>query len=157
MTKEEFSTQILDMKRTLYRVSCGILRSETDREDAVQECICKAWEKKDSLKDAGAFRAWVTRILINECYDICRRNSRIIVLDELPERPAPEDRSREVRQAILGLDPLYRLPISLFYIEGFSIREISQILQVPEGTVKSRLFAGRSKLKGVLGEEVLVQ
>lgn len=89
MTKEEFSTQILDMKRTLYRVSCGILRSETDREDAVQECICKAWEKKDSLKDAGAFRAWVTRILINECYDICRRNSRIIVLDELPERASP--------------------------------------------------------------------
>ena len=67
MTAEEFTVQIMDMKKTLYHVSCGILRSEADREDAVQECICKAWEKRDSLKSAGAFRAWVTRILINEC------------------------------------------------------------------------------------------
>ena len=44
MTAEEFTVQIMDMKKTLYHVSCGILRSEADREDAVQECICKAWE-----------------------------------------------------------------------------------------------------------------
>ena len=47
MTAEEFTVQIMDMKKTLYHVSCGILRSEADREDAVQECICKAWEKRD--------------------------------------------------------------------------------------------------------------
>ena len=127
-----------------------------DREDAVQECICKAWEKRDSLKSAGAFRAWVTRILINECYDICRRGSKIVLLDEMPEAVAPESGDRELRDAVMGLDEIYRMPILLFYVEGFSIREISRILQIPEGTVKSRLFAGRGKLREVLGEEVPV-
>lgn len=156
MTREDFTARILDMRQTLYRVSCGILRREADREDAVQECICKAWQKKDTLKDDGAFRAWVLRILVNECYDICRRNSRMILMDEMPDGIAPDDNPRDVREAIRGLDDLYRLPITLFYIEGFSIREIADILKVPEGTVKSRLHAGRAKLKGFLSEEVHV-
>lgn len=155
MTKEQFAEQILAMQQTMYRVSCGILRREADREDAVQECICKAWQKKDTLKDEGAFRAWVLRILVNECYDICRRSSRVVLTDEMPESIAPsDDEPRSVREAILRLEDLYRLPITLFYIEGFTIREIADILKVPEGTVKSRLHTGRSKLKGFLSEEV---
>ena len=143
MTTDDFTVQILDMKKTLYHIACGILRSEADREDAVSECICKAWEKRDSLKSEGAFRAWVTRILINECYDICRRSGKVIVLDELPESAAPEDTGdRELRDLIM-----------VFYIEGFSIKEISGILRIPEGTVKSRLHAGRGKLRSVLGDE----
>ncbi len=154
MTSEEFTVQIMDMKKTLYHIACGILRSEADREDAVSECICKAWEKRDSLKSDDAFRAWVTRILINECYDICRRSGKVIVLDELPESAAPEDSGdRELRDLIMDMDEIYRMPIILFYIEGFSIREISGILRIPEGTVKSRLYAGRGKLRSVLGEE----
>ena len=157
MTKDEFVVQIMDMKKTLYHIACGILRSEADREDAVQECICKAWEKQDSLKSDAAFKAWVTRILINECYDICRRNGKVIVLDELPERAAPEtEDNRELRDLIYEMDEIYRMPILLFYVEGFSIKEISRILRIPEGTVKSRLFAGRAKLRSVLGEEVPV-
>ena len=146
----------MDMKKTLYHVACGILRSEADREDAVQECILKAWEKRDSLKSDAAFRSWVTRILINECYDICRRSGKIIVMDELPEAVAPEMDNPDLRDAINKLEDIYRLPILLFYVEGFSIREISRMLQIPEGTVKSRLHAGRGKLKILLGEEVPV-
>ena len=154
MTKDDFTVQILDMKKTLYHVACGILRSEADREDAVQEAILKAWEKRDSLKNEAAFRSWVTRILVNECYDICSRSGKVIVLDELPESAAPEDtEGRELRGLIMQMDEIYRIPIIMFYIEGFSIREISEILHIPEGTVKSRLFAGRAKLRSVLGEE----
>ena len=154
MTTDDFTVQILDMKKTLYHIACGILRSEADREDAVSECICKAWEKRDSLKSEGAFRAWVTRILINECYDICRRSGKVIAMDELPESTATEETGdRELRDLIMDMDEIYRLPIILFYIEGFSIREISGILRIPEGTVKSRLYAGRGKLRSVLGEE----
>lgn len=155
MTKDDFTVQIMDMKNTLYHIACGILRSEADREDAVQECICKAWEKRDSLKSDAAFRAWVTRILVNECYDICRRSSKLVVTDELPESTAPEDtESRELREMIMQMDEIYRMPILLFYVEGFSIKEVARILRVPEGTVKSRLHAGRGKLRIALGEEV---
>ena len=154
MTKDDFTVQILDMKKTLYQIACGILRSEADREDAVQECILKAWEKRDSLKSDTAFKAWVTRILVNECYDICRRSGKVIVLDELPETPVADNNDdRELRDLIMEMDEIYRMPIILFYIEGFSIKEISKILRIPEGTVKSRLFAGRAKLRSVLGEE----
>lgn len=154
MTKDDFTVQILDMKKTLYHIACGILRSEADREDAVQECILKAWEKRDSLKSDTAFKAWVTRILVNECYDICRRSGKVIVLDELPETPVADNNDdRELRDLIMEMDEIYRMPIILFYIEGFSIKEISKILRIPEGTVKSRLFAGRAKLRSVLGEE----
>ena len=154
MTKDDFTVRILDMKKTLYHVACGILRSEADREDAVQEAILKAWEKRDSLKNDDAFRAWVTRILVNECYDICRRSGKVIVLDELPESVVPEDtEGRELRDLIMQMDEIYRMPIIMFYIEGFSIREISSALHIPEGTVKARLFAGRAKLRSVLGEE----
>ena len=156
MDRQELGQRIVDWTPLLYHVACGLLSDESDREDAVQECICKAWEKRDSLKSAGAFRAWVTRILINECYDICRRGSKIVLLDEMPEAVAPESGDRELRDAVMGLDEIYRMPILLFYVEGFSIREISRILQIPEGTVKSRLFAGRGKLREVLGEEVPV-
>ena len=115
MTKDDFTVQILDMKKTLYHIACGILRSEADREDAVQECICKAWEKRDSLKNDGAFRAWVTRILINECYDICRRSGKVIVLDELPEAIAPEESdNRELRDLIMEMDVIYRMPFLWF-------------------------------------------
>jgi len=157
MTKDQFAVQILDMEKTLYRVSCGILRSEADREDAVQECILKAWEKRSALKNDAAFRSWVTRILINECYDICRRNQKLVVMEELPEQIAPPElESRELRDAVGQLEDIYRLPILLFYVEGFNIREVSRILDIPEGTVKSRLHTGRGKLRQALGEEVPV-
>ena len=157
MTRDEFAVQIMDMKKTLYHVACGILRSEADREDAVQECILKAWEKRDALKNDSAFRSWVTRILINECYDICRRRSKILVMEELPEQAVlPEMENQDLKDAIGQLDEIYRLPIILFYVEGFNIREVARILQIPEGTVKSRLHAGRAKLRLALGEEVPV-
>ena len=156
MTQEEFTVQIMDMKKTLYHVAYGILRSEADREDAVQECICKAWEKRSMLKNDAAFRSWVTRILINECYDICRRSARLVVLDELPESAAPEISDTGLRDAVLALEDIYRLPVVLYYMEGFSVREIAHMLSIPEGTVKSRLHTGRGKLRETLNEEVPV-
>ena len=155
MTADEFAVQIMDLKNTLYHISYGYLRNKTDQEDAVQECICKAWEKLGTLKNDGAFRAWVTRILVNECYDILRRRGKVIVVEEFPEDDTPPDPGdgRELRDLIMGMDEIYRMPIILFYIEGFNIKEISQILRIPEGTVKSRLHAGRGKLRAVLGEE----
>ena len=153
MTKDEFAVQIMDMKKTLYHVACGILRSEADREDAVQECILKAWEKLDSLKSDSAFRSWIIRILINECYNIGRAESKIVLMDELPETAAPDVSDPDLKDALARLDEIYRVPVLLFYMEGFSLKEIAGILQVPEGTVKSRLFAGRKKLREYLGEE----
>lgn len=155
MTKEEFSERVTAMTGTLYRISFSLLRSEADREDAVQETILKAWEKLPTLRQERYFQTWMVRILINQCYAIGRRNSRLVVLDEVrrAEEPAPEDRTGQIRQAILDLPDEYRLPLMLHCIEGYDLRETGEILDIPLGTVKSRLHRARHILKESLSEE----
>ena len=153
MHQAEFAERILAMRQTLYRISYGILSQESDREDAVQECILKAWLKCRTLRDDSLFQTWVARILINECYNIGRRMKRVTVTDELPERAAPPDADEALHDAIFALDEPLRLPVILYYIEGYGVEEISAMLRIPAGTVKSRLFRARHMMKHLLSEE----
>lgn len=153
MTHDEFSTRIIAMMQTLYRVSYTQLTQSCDRDEAVQECLYKAWKKRHQLKDERHMRAWVIRILINECHNIQRKRKREFPLEELPARVAPADADPDLHDALFSLDEKLRLPILLHYIEGFSIKEVAEILRLPQGTVKSRMLRGRQKLKKILGEE----
>ena len=76
MTSEQFAREIVALTDTLYRVSYSILREACDREDAVQSCLEKAWKKRRALRDERYLKTWLVRILINECYNICRRRER---------------------------------------------------------------------------------
>ncbi len=134
------------MMQTLYRVSYSQLSQSCDREDAVQECLCKAWQKRLQLRDERFMQTWVIRILINECRNIQKRG-RELPLHELPERAASQDADHELHDALLALDETLRLPILLHYIEGFSVKEIARILRLPQGTVKSRMLRGRRELQ----------
>ena len=156
MTKEAFTEGITAMTGQLYRVSCGLLRSEADREDAVQETILRAWEKLDTLKHEEFFQTWVVRILINECRSIGRQRGRVIPMEELPapvNETAPSDeRTRELRRAVMSLPDALRLPVILHYVEGYDVAEAGKILGIPVGTVKSRLSRARKQLKLELEE-----
>lgn len=153
MHQAEFAARIMDMQQTLYRVSYSFLSQESDREDAVQECICKAWTKCRMLRDDRLLETWVVRILINECHNIGRRIQRVTVTDELPERAAPPDADKALHDAILTLDESLRAPLVLHYIEGYDVKEISAMMRLPTGTVKSRLFRARKRMKELLNEE----
>ena len=153
MNEQELGRRIVALTAALYRVSCGLLRSEADREDAVQAAIEKAWVKAHSLRDEGRLKPWLVRILINECYSLLRRKGREIPVEELPDQAAPyADTAYEVREAVLALPADLRLPIVLHYMEGFSIREIASALRCPIGTVLSRMNRGRKQLKDLLME-----
>ena len=76
MTSEQFAQEIVALTDTLYRVSYSILREACDREDAVQSCLEKAWKKRRALRDERYLKTWLVRILINECYNICRRRAK---------------------------------------------------------------------------------
>ncbi len=154
MTCDEFSTRIVAMMQTLYRISYAQLTQSCDRDEAVQECLYKAWKKRHQLKDERFMQTWVIRILINECHNIQRKKVRELPLNEVPERVAPKDAHLELHDALFSIDETLRIPIILHYIEGFSIGEISQILRCPQGTVKSRMLRGRQELKIILSEEV---
>ena len=153
MTSDEFSERITAMTQTLYRISYSQLSQNCDREEAVQECLCKAWQKRHQLKDERYMQTWVIRILINECRNIQKKRKRELPLDALPERAAPADADRELHDALLSLDESLRLPIILHYVEGFSVMETAAILRLPQGTVKSRMSRGRRELKDYFNEE----
>ncbi len=89
----------------------------------------------------------MTRILINKCYDIRKKNQNLICLDEYEEPATCDEYNLELKEALAALDEKYRIIMILFYSEGYRIREISDILKIPESTVKTRLQRGREKLE----------
>lgn len=153
MDQQQFSRKVQGMERRLYRISRTILSSDADCQDALQETLLKAWMRRDSLREEGAFEAWLIRILINECRQLARRSGRYRHTELTEGIAAPPPPDRELHDALFSLDEKYRLPIALYYMEGYDIREISQMLNAPQGTVKSRLHYGRKQLKFLLEEE----
>ncbi|MDD3409338.1 MAG: RNA polymerase sigma factor [Eubacteriales bacterium] len=157
MTEQVFCETAYSYQRLLYHVAYTILRDNRECEDAVQEALLRAWEKRDTLRDESAFRFWLTRILTNTCVSMLRRTKRTqtSALDE--ETPAPFDdgmENRALHDAIGQLPQELRLPIVLHYLEGFSTKEIAALIRRPEGTVRNRLFRAREALRNLLGEEM---
>ncbi len=154
MTNEEFSERIVAMMQTLYRVSYSQLAKSDERDDAVQECLYKAWKKRHQLRDERFMQTWVIRILINECRNIRKKNARELPKDRLSERAVPPDADYELHDALMNLDERLRLPILLHYMEDYTVKEIAKILSLPQGTVKSRMLRGRKELHESLFPEV---
>ena len=150
MTQAEFVRRVVAMEDTLYRVSTTILPQLCDRQDAVQSAIEKALRKRDKLRDPAALEAWLTRILINECYLILRSRKRETPMKDLPERETAPDALPNLYELFTSLEEKYRLPMVLYYVEGYSIAEAAHILRLPQGTLKSRLHRGRQALRSSL-------
>ena len=83
-----FVREAQEMLGGMYRLSMSILRRREDAQDAVQQAMLRAWERRAQAREA-TFRGWLTRIVINECRNIQRARMRVVPMDELPERPAP--------------------------------------------------------------------
>ncbi|RDY22483.1 RNA polymerase sigma factor [Romboutsia maritimum] len=149
MNKNTFIDKVLEAESTLYHVSKSILINEKDCEDAVQGAILKAYDKLNTLKEEQYFKTWLIRILINECYSLKRREHPTVSYEEFFAFTKDDDKEdySELYLAIKKLPQRIRITIVLYYIEGYSVEEIKDILKVPSGTVKSRLSKGRKLLK----------
>lgn len=153
MTQAEFARRVVAMQDALYRVSTAILPQLCDRQDAVQSALEKALRKQDRLRDPDALESWLTRILVNECYSILRARRRETLMDEPPQRETAPDANPDLYQLFTSLDEKYRLPMTLYYVEGYSVAETARILRLPQGTLKSRLSRGRRALRNSLSLE----
>lgn len=158
MNAETFVIKIRQSEQTLYRVAKTILKNDTDCEDAVSEAILKAYTKLNTLREDKFFTTWFIRILINECYRMRKKQLNTVDLQTCEESlPASETGyDPGLYEALVALPHKIRMAVTLYYIEGYRVDEIKQILHIPAGTVKSRLARGRYLLKEILeSEEVL--
>ena len=130
MTKEQLGSLILDSERQLYSTAKTILFSDYDCADAIQETIVKAFSIVGT--------------------------SKFIPLENLADRQDPESEKTknysELYTAVNSLKEELRLPVILYYIEDFSVKEIAQILEISEGAVQKRLARARGKLRQELQE-----
>ena len=157
MDKETFCAGIVDCQETMFRAAKAILQNDQDAEDAVQEAICTAFARRDSLREMDKFRPWVLRILTNKCYDACRRRRNTVDLEAAGEVPAATGLDAAERlslwQAVMSLSDDLRATGTLFYNDGMSVREIGGILGISEAAVKTRLSRGRARLRQLLDEK----
>lgn len=161
MTKEQLGALILDSERQLYSTAKTILYDDQDCADAISETIVKAFSKIETLRNDKYARTWLIRILLNECYTLLRKSSKFVSLegmDSMREMEAKKGRDySDLYKAVSSLKEELRLPVILYYIEDFNIKEIAQILEISEGAVQKRLARARGKLRQELLEmEVLI-
>ena len=153
MNERDFTDKLLESERMLYRIACGLLRSEDDRQDALQETVLKAWQNISRLREEKYFRTWITRILVNECHNMNRKAGREIPVETLPEAPAPQHDDLAFRMLLEALPEKQRVPIVLHYLEGFSLKEIAQVQRISLSMVKYRMRQARKALAVEYGAE----
>jgi len=135
-------------KEKLFRTAKGILGNEALALDAVSEAVFRAFKGIKRLREFGYAETWFIRIQINVANDFYRRQKHEIVMEKVPEGIYHDDHSElEFAWMIRCLQPELREIISLKYYSGYTLREISEILNIPEGTVKSRLNRALSILR----------
>ena len=147
MEERPFTQKLLESEPMLYRIACALLRSEADRQDAMQETALKAWKNRASLREEQYFRTWISRIMVNECHNLHRKNSRYVPVEELPDRPAPETGETETRLMLESLPEKQRVPLVLLYLEGFSLEEIARVQHISLALVKYRMHQARKALR----------
>ena len=153
MDRGSFAAEIEACSEMMFRVAWSILRNRTDVQDALQDAALKAWEKRNSLRKEQYFRTWITRILINVCYDIQRKHRPVVPLERIPEQAAASAPDPGLAAALNALPDKLRLPLVLCYSEGMSYEEAADVLRIPASTLRGRLRRGKDELRKELSAE----
>jgi RNA polymerase sigma-70 factor (ECF subfamily) len=159
----EFEARLVESSTLAFRVAFGVLRQREDAEDVAQEAFAKAYRSFRQLRDRDRFRAWLVRMTWRMALDRQRANRRRLareVAEEIAEsgvqtrqQPTTADtliareRAERLWRAIDALPEKLRLAIVLAGIQGHDMHEVALLLDVPDGTVKSRLFLARKQLR----------
>lgn len=153
MRQIEFCERVSQYRHQFYITAYAILGNEADAEDAVCNAILSGYEHLEQLKNPKKFKAWMLTITKNEALKLQRKRVELLG-DENVERllPPTYDSHNELWDIVQTLKDEYRIVIVLFYYNDLSLRDISQVLDISIGTVKSRLDRGRKLLKDALGE-----
>lgn len=159
----EFEQVVSRHYADVYRFALSLAREAAEAADLTQETFLRYAQKGAQLRDTDRVKAWLLTVAFREHTRRRRRARRFRhedweeVESELPVTP-PMTLSgvdgEAVMRALRGLDEAFRAPLALFYLEDYSYREIAAILEIPVGTVMSRLSRGKAQLKAVLADAI---
>lgn len=154
--KQAFVALVDSFRQTMYATAMAVARNEDDAMDAIQDTILILWEKLDTLRDPGAFKTWMTRILINRCFGTLRGKSREFPVEIMEEegRSFERDTSLDVQDALDRMAPEDRLVLQLFYFEDMPVREIASALSLSPEAVRMRLTRSRKRFRRQYETEV---
>lgn len=154
---EIFVNGINENRLSFYKTAKAILKSEEDVEDALQDALEMAYKNIEKLNEERYFKTWMTRIIINKCYDILRKKSKVIPFEsefvENVEEKSNFSEKVEMQMILDKLDKDFKEIVILYYYNNFKQDEIARILDIPKGTVKSRLHRAKSEILRILNSQ----
>ena len=147
-----FAKLIKYYEKDLYRVAISYMKNDSDALDCIQDTILKAYEKISSLSKPEYFKTWLIKILINNCNTELMKKNRLVSIEGVETSTAYYDSNSksEMFEILDELSEEYRNVVLLYYYQDLTIKEISDVLELKEGTVKSRLSRAREKIKTIL-------
>lgn len=163
--KEAFNKLVEENKLKMYKVAKSILKNEDDVCDAIQNALISAYTNLSKLQNNQFFSTWLIRILINKSYDIAKENQkRYTNVIDITEYNGDDKlkffdkyNSDSIVENVLNkLDEDLKTITVLYYYNDYSVSEIAKIMEIPEGTVKSRLSRARTRIYEILKSEEAV-
>ena len=153
--KEAFTEIIYEIRHDLYKIARCRLSCEEDIEDAVQETMIEAFKNIKKLNKEESYKKWVIKILVNKCNIIYKKNKNRNISFENLELDNTYSHSENYQELdnidfyliLKDLNYDERMSLTLFYLEDYSIKEISKILKTNENTIKTRLKRGKEKIR----------
>ena len=154
LTDAEFTLAVNRHMNTVYRTAYSWLRDSQDANDITQNVFIKLYKAREDFESDEHLKRWLVRVTVNECKSLFRAPWRKHEdIDAYADTLGFEDDTqRGLFDAVMRLDKKYRVPLMLYYYEGYSLREISGMTGIPENTLSTRLSRARAQLKGILEE-----
>lgn len=152
MDPNELEQTVRQYENTLYRAALAILGDVQEAEDAVQDAFLKYLEKAPTFESENHKKAWLIKVAVNGCKSRLRspwRRRSAPLPESYPVRSPEEEGTLD---AVMALPARERAVVHLFYYEGYRTAEIAAMTGEAEGTVRSRLFRARNRLRGLLSE-----
>ncbi|MDF2535642.1 MAG: polymerase, sigma-24 subunit, subfamily [Bacillales bacterium] len=148
LIKQDFEEKYDQYCRLVYKIAFIHLGNKADSEEAVQEVFIKLFRKAPEFHDSEHEKAWLIRVTSNHCKNILRSfwRKRVTKLDDLSSFFECQ-KNLEKAQLIINLPTKYKTIMHLFYYDGYSVKEVSEIMKISESAVKMRLKRGREMLK----------
>lgn len=144
-------SSVIRYSQTVAKTAYSYLKNTSDAEDITQEVFLILMQKQPIFENEEHLKAWLIRVTINKCKNHLKSGwfkSNNPLPEDIPYLPPEQNK---ILSAVLSLDIKYRLPVHLYYYEGYSIKEIAEIMKLPNSTISTRLARGRKILKNMIG------